>query len=156
MSAQPIFRLKTSSYGDVSVTNEKLALGSVESDNINTGAISFDKLATSGRRYDAVVITSNTTLGSGDLNSVFLVNVAGGSRTITLPSTASGVTVGDWVQISNVLGDASTNNIIIDPGAGSSINNNTLGDRLRINVANSSATLVYSGSNNWQIVEKVF
>ena len=156
MSAQPIFRLKTGSYENVSVTNEKLALNSVDSNNINNGAVSFDKLATSGRRYDAVVITSNTTLGSGDLNSVFLVNVAGGSRTITLPSTASGVSVGDWVQISNVLGDASTNNIIIDPGAGSSINNNTLGDRLRINVANSSATLVYSGSNNWQIVEKVF
>lgn len=156
MSAQPIFRLKTGSYENVSVTNEKLALNSVESNNINTGAVSFDKLATSGRRYDAVVVTANTTLGSGDLNSVFLVNVAGGSRTITLPSTASGVSVGDWVQVCNVLGDASTNNIIIDPGAGSSINNNTLGDRLRINVANSSATLVYSGSNNWQIVEKVF
>lgn len=160
MSSQPIFRLVTASYAGTSVTNPKLGLNSVNTDNIDGAAVTFDKLSTSGRRYDvhtaAVITASSTTLGSGDLNSVLLVSVAGGSRTITLPSTSTGVVVGDWVKICSVSGTTSTNNIIIDPGSGSSIDGKPLGDRLRIDINDAAVVLVYSGSNNWEIIEKVF
>jgi hypothetical protein len=158
MSAQAISRLVTGSYSNTSVTNDKLTLNAVKETTIENGAVSFDKLSYTGRRFDAhtgQVITSNISLGSGDLNSILLVDSTT-SRTITLPSTASGVLVGDWVRVCSVSGSASTNNIIIDPGAGSSINNNTNGDRLRLDIDNSTVTLVYAGSNNWEIVERVF
>lgn len=158
MSAQSVAQLKTSAYSDTSVTNAKLGLNAVQANNLQDGSVSFTKLATSGRRYDvhtSQVITANVTLGAGDLNAVLLVDCAA-SRVIDLPSTASGIVVGDWIKICSVSGSTSTNNIIINPGAGSSINANPAGDRLRMDIDDSAVTLVYAGSNNWELIEKVF
>lgn len=159
MSTQPIFQFVTDSYKSASVSASKLATSAAEEDKIAASAVSFSKLATSARRFKvqgSAVLNANVSLGSGDLNTVVLIDCAAASRTVTLPSTATGVTIGDWVRIVNAVGQASVNNIIIDPGAGASIANKTNADRLRIDVDDATVTLVYAGGNNWEIVERVF
>jgi len=159
MSTQPIFQFVTDSYKAASVSASKLATNAAEEDKIATSAVSFAKLATSARRFKVqgnAVVNQNVSLGSGDLNTVVLIDCSAAARTVTLPSTATDVFVGDWVKVVNAVGQASVNNIIIDPGAGASIANRTVTDKLRMDIDDSTVTLVYAGGNNWEIVERVF
>jgi hypothetical protein len=159
MSTQPIFQFVTDSYKAASVSASKLATNAAEEDKIASSAVSFAKLATSARRFKvqgSAVLNTNVSLGSGDLNTVVLIDCTAASRTVTLPSTATGVSVGDWVKVVNAVGQASVNNIIIDPGSGASIANRTAADRLRIDVDDSSVTLIYAGGNNWELSERIF
>lgn len=83
-----------------------------------------------------VTLTSNTTINAGE--RVF-ADASSGSFTITLPVTPS---VGDTVQIIDVAGIFSTNNVTIARN-GEKIQN--LAEDLTLNLNNAAITMIYSG-----------
>lgn len=91
-----------------------------------------------------VTLTSNTTISAGE--RVF-ADASSGSFTITLPVTPS---VGDTVQIIDVAGIFSTNNVIIARN-GEKIQN--LAEDLTLNLNNAAITMIYSGATyGWVFV----
>ena len=88
---------------------------------------------------DSVVnrtLTANTTINSGER---IFADATAGAFTITLPLTPS---IGDTVQIIDVAGIFSTNNVTIGRN-GLKIQN--LAEDLVLNLSNAAITMIYSG-----------
>lgn len=84
-------------------------------------------------------------------NDRLLVNTSSAAITVTLPANAS-LLVGDTIQIIDVAGNASSNNITVGRN-GSEIQNAT--EDLTIDINNAIVTLIYSGSTYGWVVGSV-
>ncbi len=96
---------------------------------------------------DAVVnrtLTSSTTINSGER---IFADATAGAFTITLPGAPS---IGDTVQIIDVAGIFSTNNVIVARN-GKRIQN--LAENLELNLNNAAITMIFSGDTyGWVFV----
>jgi hypothetical protein len=91
-----------------------------------------------------VTLTSNTTINAGE--RVF-ADASSGAFTITLPASPN---VGDTVQIIDVAGIFSTNNVTI---ARNSEKIQNLAEDLTLNLNNAAITMIYSGETyGWVFV----
>lgn len=93
-------------------------------------------------------ISGNT---NAEPNDRFLVDTSSSAITITLPTNSS-LLVGDTIQIIDVAGNASSNNITVGRN-GSEIQNAT--EDLTIDINNAIVTLIYSGSTYGWVVGSV-
>ena len=95
-----------------------------------------------------VAITTSSTISS---NRIYYVDTTSGAVTLTLPSTPS---QGDVVQIVDVRGNFSTNNLTVNPASGR-IMRQTATDTMTVSVAGAAFSLVYYDSTNGWLLENI-
>jgi hypothetical protein len=96
------------------------------------------------------VTTTSYNVTISDTVIVAQPTTAGGAITINLPNPAAN---GQMLTIKDGQGGASTNNIILDPASGDSIESGSMGATYTMNTNWQSVTLVYSSSlTKWLIV----
>lgn len=103
-------------------------------------------ISTIGTATAATVEVSTTYTAS--VSDRILADSSGGAFTITLPANAD-LLVGDIVQVLDVTGSFSTNNVTLDRNS-SKIQSAT--ENLTLDIANVALTLIYTGSTYGWVV----
>jgi hypothetical protein len=168
-------KIKESNITDGAVTSDKIAPGTIASDRIAPGTIAADRLAGSipnsklsnqaitingtsinlgasgeivaGTDWQAPIVADGSTTITMVSGRGYFVNVSSNAQTMILPASPS---QGDFVQIIDLTGDASTNNITIDRN-GSNIRG--AAENRTMNSEHQSDFLVYSDASNGWLVE---
>lgn len=104
--------------------------------------------ATAGS-FPNVVTSTSTTAQS---NKIYWVDTASSAVTLTLPATPNR---GDIVQVFDVRGTFSTNNLTINPGVSGRIMRQTQGDTMTVSVDGAAFKLYYYDATYGWLLEQV-
>ena len=145
-----VYQIPRGGIANNAIDTTKLAGEAVESADIATAAVTFDKLSGDARRQNITRLEGSTatlTLTEVQSNGNVLVDCSVNAKLILLPASPSS---GTWVTVSDIKKNSSVNAITIRPNSANSINEGTDGADYILNSNGVSITLVYDADNtNW-------
>lgn len=96
-----------------------------------------------------VVVNTSVPVGS---NRVYYVDTSSAPVTVSLPTTPSR---GDVIQLVDVRGTFSTNNLTVNPGPSGKIMRQTVADTMTVSVNGAAFSLVYYDATNGWLLENI-